>query len=56
MLRVLRELHDYVSLVQQAVTNTTIIIRNSTTFTFNSWMVTSRGYQTKYNLRDKTLP
>ena len=35
--------------------NTTIIIGNSTTFTFNGRMVTPRGYQTKYNLRDKTL-
>lgn len=36
--------------------NTTIIIGNSTTFTFNGRMVTPRGYQTKYNLRDKALP
>ena len=35
--------------------NTTIIIGNSTTFTFNGRMVTPRGYQTKYNLRDKAL-
>ena len=31
--------------------NTTIIIGNSTTFTFNGRMVTPRGYQTKYSLR-----
>jgi precorrin-3B C17-methyltransferase len=36
--------------------NTTIIIGNSTTFTSNGRMVTPRGYQTKYNLRDKALP
>jgi len=29
--------------------NTTIIIGNSTTFTLNNWMVTPRGYQTKYD-------
>ncbi|MBI2832096.1 MAG: precorrin-3B C(17)-methyltransferase [Chloroflexi bacterium] len=31
--------------------NTTIIIGNSTTFTVDGWMVTPRGYQTKYNLK-----
>ena len=36
--------------------NTTIIIGNSTTFTFNSRMVTPRGYQTKYNLKNEALP
>lgn len=36
--------------------NTTIIIGSSTTFTFNSRMVTPRGYQTKYNLKSETLP
>jgi cobalt-precorrin 5A hydrolase/precorrin-3B C17-methyltransferase len=30
--------------------NTTIIIGNSTTFTFDDWMVTPRGYKEKYNL------
>ncbi|MDH5695889.1 MAG: precorrin-3B C(17)-methyltransferase, partial [Dehalococcoidia bacterium] len=30
--------------------NTTIIIGNSTTFTFDDWMVTPRGYQKKYDL------
>lgn len=30
--------------------NTTIIIGNSTTFTVDGWMVTPRGYQTKYDL------
>lgn len=30
--------------------NTIVIIGNSTTFTFNDWMVTPRGYQTKYSL------
>ncbi len=33
--------------------NTTIIIGNSTTFTLNDWMVTPRGYQTKYSLSKK---
>jgi cobalt-precorrin 5A hydrolase/precorrin-3B C17-methyltransferase len=33
--------------------NTTIIIGNSTTFTVNGWMVTPRGYHTKYSLRDE---
>ncbi|MFC1981232.1 hypothetical protein ACFLVN_03210 [Chloroflexota bacterium] len=33
----------------------TTIIGNSTTFTFNDWMVTPRGYQKKSNLRDKAL-
>jgi precorrin-3B C17-methyltransferase len=40
----------------EAGMNTTIIIGNSTTFTFNGRMVTPRGYQTKYSLRDKALP
>ena len=31
--------------------NTTIIIGNSTTFTFNGRMVTPRGYHTKYDLK-----
>ncbi len=31
--------------------NTTIIIGNSTTFTLDNWMVTPRGYQTKYDLK-----
>jgi cobalt-precorrin 5A hydrolase/precorrin-3B C17-methyltransferase len=30
--------------------NTTIIVGNSTTFTLNNWMVTPRGYQTKYDI------
>ena len=30
--------------------NTTIFIGNSTTFTLDGWMVTPRGYQTKYDL------
>lgn len=30
--------------------NTTIIIGNSSTFTFDGWMVTPRGYLKKYNL------
>ncbi len=30
--------------------NTTIIIGNSSTFTFNGWMVTPRGYLNKYSL------
>ncbi|MDP2916397.1 MAG: precorrin-3B C(17)-methyltransferase [Dehalococcoidia bacterium] len=30
--------------------NTIVIIGNSTTFTFSDWMVTPRGYQTKYSL------
>lgn len=30
--------------------NTTIIIGNSSTFTFDGWMVTPRGYRTKYDL------
>ncbi len=29
---------------------TTVIIGNSTTFTLDAWMVTPRGYQTKYSL------
>ena len=29
---------------------TTIIIGNSSTFTFEKWMVTPRGYMTKYSL------
>ncbi len=33
--------------------NTTIIIGNSTTFISNGRMVTPRGYQTKYNLKDE---
>lgn len=33
--------------------NTIIIIGNSTTFIFDNWMVTPRGYQTKYNLREE---
>jgi precorrin-3B C17-methyltransferase len=33
--------------------NTIIIIGNSTTLTFDNWMVTPRGYQTKYRLREK---
>ncbi len=33
--------------------NTTIIIGNSTTFTFNGRMVTPRGYQNKYSLGEK---
>ncbi|MBI3040464.1 MAG: precorrin-3B C(17)-methyltransferase, partial [Chloroflexi bacterium] len=32
--------------------NTTIIIGNSTTSVSNDWMVTPRGYQTRYNLKD----
>lgn len=31
--------------------NTTIIIGNSNTFTLDGWMVTPRGYRTKYNLK-----
>jgi len=31
--------------------NTIVIIGNSATLTFNNWMVTPRGYQTKYSLR-----
>jgi precorrin-3B C17-methyltransferase len=30
--------------------NTTIIVGNSATFTLDSWMVTPRGYRTKYDL------
>ena len=30
--------------------NTTIIVGNSTTFTLDGWIVTPRGYQTKYDL------
>jgi len=30
--------------------NTTVIIGNSTTFTLDGWMVTPRGYRTKYSL------
>ncbi len=30
--------------------NTTIIVGNSTTFTLDGWMVTPRGYRTKYDL------
>jgi precorrin-3B methylase len=30
--------------------NTTIIIGNSSTFTFDRWMVTPRGYLEKYDL------
>jgi cobalt-precorrin 5A hydrolase/precorrin-3B C17-methyltransferase len=33
--------------------NTTIIIGNSTTFTLDNWMVTPRGYQTKYDLKKR---
>ena len=36
--------------------NTTVIIGNSTTFTFGGRMVTPRGYQTKYNLTGEALP
>jgi precorrin-3B C17-methyltransferase len=30
--------------------NTTIIVGNSATFTLDGWMVTPRGYRTKYDL------
>ena len=33
--------------------NTTIIIGNSTTFILNGWKETSRGYKTRYNLKDE---
>ena len=33
--------------------NTTIIVGNSTTFTLDNWMVTPRGYQTKYDLKGR---
>ena len=33
----------------------TTIIGNSTTFTFSGRMVTPRGYQTKYNLKDEAM-
>ncbi len=33
--------------------STTIIIGNSTTFTFDRWMVTPRGYRAKYRLGDR---
>jgi precorrin-3B C17-methyltransferase len=35
--------------------NTTIIIGNSTTFSFDGRMVTSRGYQRKSNLKSKAI-
>ena len=34
--------------------STTIIVGNSTTFTFNEWMVTPRGYDAKYRLGSDT--
>ena len=36
--------------------NTTIIIGNAITFTYNGRMVTPRGYHTKYNLKDEAVP
>jgi len=35
--------------------NTTIIIGNSSTVTFDKWMVTPRGYSKKYNLSTVAL-
>ncbi|MDP6632310.1 MAG: precorrin-3B C(17)-methyltransferase, partial [Dehalococcoidales bacterium] len=35
--------------------NTTVIIGNSTTFTLSNWMVTPRGYQTKYSLSQEPV-
>jgi cobalt-precorrin 5A hydrolase/precorrin-3B C17-methyltransferase len=35
--------------------NTTVIIGNSTTFTLGDWMVTPRGYQTKYSLSQEPV-
>jgi len=35
--------------------NTTIIIGNSATFTLDGWMVTPRGYQTKYSLSQEQV-
>ena len=32
---------------------TTIIVGNSTTFTFENWMVTPRGYRAKYRLGEE---
>jgi precorrin-3B C17-methyltransferase len=34
--------------------NTIVIVGNSTTFAAKDWMVTPRGYQTKYDLRGAT--
>ena len=36
--------------------NTTVIIGNSTTFTHDGWMVTPRGYRTKYDLGSASAP
>ena len=35
--------------------NTTIIIGNSSTFSFDKWMVTPRGYLEKYDLSIEAL-